>query len=102
MFHADITFVLALIVLVAGAFLLFFTKTQKEIPANLYKFIGFAVVILSIIMILCSGYRMVQWHFIRGRMMCHAKMMRMMQKPMFSPMLQKSKMKMPLRKAPKS
>lgn len=94
MFHSDITFVLALIALVAGIFLLFSIKARKEAATPTNKFIGYAVVVLSIIMILCSGYRMLQWHFIRARMMRHAKMMYMMQKPMPS----KVKMKMRTRK----
>jgi hypothetical protein len=86
MFPADITFVLALIALVAGAFLLLFIKTQKEAATYVYKFIGFAVVILSIIMILCSGYGMLRWHFIRGKMMRRGRMMHMMKRPMHRPM----------------
>lgn len=99
MFHTDITLVLALIALVAGGSLLLSIKAQKEAATCVHKFIGFAVVVLSIIMILCSGYGMLRWRFIRGRMMCHGRMMHMMQPPMHRPMLPKPGM---LPKPPKS
>lgn len=60
MCHADITFVLALIALSAGALLVLFAKAHKEIPTRPCIVIGYVVVGLSIIIILFSGYKMLR------------------------------------------
>lgn len=95
MFHADITFVLALIALVAGASLILSVKSHKGLSTGSCTFIGYAVIILSIIIILFSGYGMLRGHFmhraIMRRMMHRGKrtpcmMMRKMQKPGQMPM----------------
>jgi hypothetical protein len=69
MFNAGITFVLALIALVAGASLIFKTKFHKEVQAGFCSFIGYAVIVLSIIVILFSGYGMVRGYFMHRGMM---------------------------------
>ncbi len=54
MFHADITFTLALIALVSGAFLVLSARTQKDTMSC--KIIGHAVAIIAIVILLFSGY----------------------------------------------
>jgi hypothetical protein len=94
MFYAGIIFVLALIALVAGASLIFKTKFHKEVPAGPCSFIGYAVIVLSTIVILFSGYGMFRGYFMHRTMM--RKMMPMMQKMM------KDKMPMQQRMQPGS
>jgi len=95
MFYSGITFVLALIALVAGASLIFKIKFHKEVPAGSCTFIGYAVIILSIIVILFSGYGMLKGYFMRRDMMRQimrrGKMMPMMQKKMKKPGMQMRK-----------
>ncbi len=93
MFHADITFVLGLIALVAGAALIFSVKSNKEALIGLCTFIGYAVIALSIIIILCCGYGVVRGHFMRRgmmrQMMRRGRMMPMMHRGKMMPMMQK-------------
>lgn len=60
MFHADITFVFAILTLVAGAYLVLNAKIHKEISTVPCKIIGYIAVILSILMLLFSGYGMIK------------------------------------------
>ena len=68
------------IALVAGASLIFKTKFHKEVPAGSCSFIGYAVIVLSIIVILFSGYGMFRGYFMHRAMM--RKMVPMMQQMM--------------------
>lgn len=92
MFHADVTFVLALIALVAGAFLVLSAKVHKEISTTPCTVIGFIVVILSIIVILFSGYGMLRSHTMKCNMKCKM-MSNMMQQGKRAPCMMMQQMK---------
>ena len=71
MFHADITFVLALIALATGGFLVLFAKIHKDISTGICSVVGYAVAILAILAILCSSYGMFRSHVVRHQMMAN-------------------------------
>lgn len=71
MFHADITFVLALIALATGGFLVLFAKIHKDISTGICTVVGYVVAILAILAILCSSYGMFRSHVIRHQMMAN-------------------------------
>ncbi len=69
MFHADITFVLALIALATGGFLILFAKIHKDIAAGICSAIGYVVAVLAIIALLFSGYGILRTHTVKHQMM---------------------------------
>lgn len=86
MFHADMTFTLALIALVSGASLILATKKHAEIPTLSCQIIGYTVSVLAIVILLFSGSLMVKGSLMRHHM--HSAIMQMhkghrMHKPMY-------------------
>jgi exosortase/archaeosortase len=88
MFHADITFTLALIALVAAAFLVLSAKTHPNIPTLACKTIGYAVAVIAIVMLLFTGFMTVKTSLITYPMKMKYMMMQHMQK---APMMQTKK-----------
>lgn len=80
MFHSDITFTLALIALVAAAFLVFSAKAHPDIPTLPCKAIGYAVVVIAIVMLLFTGFLTVKRSLIPCPMKMKYMMMHHMQK----------------------
>ena len=78
MFHADLTFVLALIALALGASLILSAKTHSEISTVLCQLAGFTVVILAIITLFFSGYILIAKTATVYRMQSQGMMMRQM------------------------
>ena len=60
MFHSDITFTLALIALVSGAFLILSSKTGPDIKTLPCRIIGHIVVIISLVILLFSGFLVIK------------------------------------------
>ena len=90
-FHIDASFVLALIAVVFGAFLVLFAKIHhKEVVAKQCSIIGIVVVVLSIIVLLVSSYGMSKRaYYMNKRMsMQRSGMIQKMKKPI-KPMLHK-------------
>lgn len=69
LFHADITFVLALIALAYGALVVLKSKKYKDTMSATCKIIGFIIAILAILAILSSGQRMFRMHMMKCAMM---------------------------------
>ena len=69
MFFIGITFVLALIALVAGASLILAAQSRKGFSASSCTFIGYVVIVLSIIIILFYGYGMLRGYFMSRAIM---------------------------------
>lgn len=68
-FHADITFVLALIALAYGALLVLKSKKYTDAMATTCKIIGIIVAVFSILMALSSGQGMIRMHMMKCAMM---------------------------------
>ena len=68
MFHNDVTFVLSIFALVAGAALLLFAKVHRDLSTKPCRVIGYIAVILSVLMLLCSGYSMVRSYAMKCQM----------------------------------
>ncbi len=79
-FHADITFVLALIALASGALLILLAKTKSDIITATCRVIGFIIIVISALILLYSGHNMVKKHIFK-----HAMMPGMMHRPMMRP-----------------
>jgi len=56
MFHSDLTFVLALMALAMGVFLVLTAKKNAELGTKLAKFFGYIIVILALLAVIFSGY----------------------------------------------
>ncbi len=69
MFHADITFVLALIALAAGALLVISSKTRSDVMTVICKIIGFVVIVIAALAILFAGHIIIRSHLIKHVMM---------------------------------
>jgi len=76
-FHADITFALALIALASGALLILLAKTKSDIITAACRVIGFIIIVISVLILLCSGHDMIKKHIFK-----HAMMPGMMHRPM--------------------
>jgi hypothetical protein len=74
MFNSGIIFVLALISLSAGAVLIDPVKKTKETSRGFCNVIGFFVIILSIIILLFSGYCMLKTYSYTRHMMYRGQM----------------------------
>jgi hypothetical protein len=83
MFHADLTFVLALIALTMGASLILSAKTHPEISTALCQLAGFTVIILAIITLFFSGYTLIAKTATTYRMQSQGMMMQQM--PLLQP-----------------
>jgi uncharacterized membrane protein YdbT with pleckstrin-like domain len=59
MFHVDITFTLALIALVLAAHLVLTAKVHTDVSAISCTLIGYIVVVIALIILLFSGFSMV-------------------------------------------
>ena len=90
MFHADITFTLALIALVAAAFLVLSAKAHPDIPALACQTIGYVVAIIAIVMLLFTGFLTVKRSLVPYPMKMKYMQMQHMQK---APMMQTKKQK---------
>jgi glucan phosphoethanolaminetransferase (alkaline phosphatase superfamily) len=73
MFHTDITFTLALIALVLAAYLVLLAKVHTDVSAIPCTLIGYAVVVIALIVLLFSGFFMVNKTMIGYEM--HTQMM---------------------------
>ncbi len=109
MFHVDITFTLALIALVMGAYLALLAKVHSDnIPTLPCALIGYVVVIIALIVLLFSGLSLVG-KSITGYQM-HTQMMQLQRSRMMMPMhLQSERMmkileahQMPVHSTPKA
>jgi len=94
MFFIGITFVLALIALVAGASLILAAQSRKGFAASSCTFMGYVVIVLSIIIVLFSGYGMFRGYFMR-----RAIMRKMMHQGKVTPCMMMQKMQKPGQKS---
>lgn len=91
MFHVDITFTLALIALVLAAYLVLSAKVHTDVSAIPCTLIGYAVVVIALIILLFSGISMVNRAMMGYQM--HTQMMQLQHGQMMMPMhLQKERM----------
>jgi hypothetical protein len=81
MFHSDITFVLALIALAMGVIVLLKVKKEGKAGVKGGMFLGHAIVVLAIIVLLFSGYKTIRCSHNKC-MRRHAVKMMMMQRHM--------------------
>jgi len=80
MFHADITFTLALIALAFATMILMKAKKFAELGVSGCKFFGYVVAVLAIIMLIFSGYSTVRQSIFMCKL--HSRMSRMMHRKM--------------------
>ena len=69
MFHADITLVLALIALAAGALLVLMAKNHKDAIGMTCRVIGIIIAVLAILMTLCSAHKIMKMRILKYSMM---------------------------------
>lgn len=81
MFHTDITFILALIALSMGVGILLKAKKYREMGVKGCQFLGYLVVILSLLMLLTSGFCLVK-HVVYRHLFCKGEYQMMMQNKM--------------------
>jgi len=61
MFHFHMTFALGLIAFALGASVLIWSKAHESVGTSLAKLIGYIVIILAVINLLCTGYYAVKY-----------------------------------------
>jgi len=85
MFHTDITFALALIALVLAAYLVLLAKVHTDVSAIPCTLIGYAVIVIALVVLLFSGFSMVNKTMMGYEM--HTQMMQVRHSQMMSDMM---------------